>query len=248
MTPNRIGRSVRALRLRRGWRQRDVAAAAGTSRSTIGRIEAGQAQGVPLATLEAVATALGARIEIDLRWHGEGLDRLLDAGHAALVECVVRHLRRAGWDTAVEASFAIYGERGSIDVLAHEPRSGLILVVEVKSVIPDVQATIHALDRKARLAPVIARDRGWSCAGVGRLLVIGESRTTRRRLAEHAAVWSSAFPERGWAARRWLSDPTAPRAARPFSGLWILATAHRAGDPAGSGIRRRVRVRRSPDP
>ena len=34
-------------------------------------------------------------------------------------------------------------------------------MVEVKSVVPDNQAMLHGLDRKVRLAPLIAAERGW---------------------------------------------------------------------------------------
>src|SRR4029079_9408021 len=112
-------------------------------------------------------------------WNGEGLDRLLDQAHAGLVDQLVIRLRAAGWVADVEASFSIRGERGSIDVLGYHEATGIVLVTEVKSVVPDSQATVYGLDRKARLAPEIARQRGWTCRGVARLLVIGDSSTSR---------------------------------------------------------------------
>src|SRR5580765_8972595 len=85
--------------------------------------------------------ALDARVSCRLTWNGEELDRLLDAAHAAVVEQVVRRLAAEGWVAATEVSFNEYGERGSIDVLGFHPATRCLLVVEVKSVIPDVQAT-----------------------------------------------------------------------------------------------------------
>ena len=64
---------------------------------------------------------------------------------------VVRRLRALGWDVAVEVSFSRFGERGSIDVLAFHPARRALLVTEVKSVTPDMQAMLAGLDRKARL-------------------------------------------------------------------------------------------------
>ena len=66
-------------------------------------------------TVDTVTQALGARLDLRVLWRGEGLERLLDRRHAALVDLVVRRLRRYGWQVVVEASFSIYGERGSID-------------------------------------------------------------------------------------------------------------------------------------
>lgn len=145
-----------------------------------------------------------------------GLDRLLDQAHAGLVEQVVQRLRAEGWETDVEVSFAIRGERGSIDVLAYHEASGVVLVTEVKSVVPDSQATLAGIDRKARLAPDIARSRGWSCRGVARLLVIGDSSTSRRRVDALAATYRSAFPRSGVAVRQWLRRPDGPIAGLLF--------------------------------
>jgi hypothetical protein len=167
--------------------------------------------------LRKVAEALDATLELRLRWNGEGLDRLLDQAHANLVEQVVQRLRAEGWVTDVEVSFAIRGERGSIDVLGYHDASGIVLVTEVKSVVPDSQATLAGVDRKARLAPEIARSRGWSCRGVARLLVIGESSTSRRRIDALGATYRAAFPLGGVAVRRWLRQPD-----RPIGGLLFL--------------------------
>ena len=126
-----------------------------------------------------------------LDWNGEALDRLLDGEHANLVEIVARRLRSAGWEVAAEVTFWIRGERGSVDLLAWHPATRVLLVIEVKSVVPDQQATLSTLDRKARLGREIAGERGWNPLAVGRLLVIGDSRTARRRVDEHATTYDA---------------------------------------------------------
>jgi transcriptional regulator with XRE-family HTH domain len=233
----RFGRQVRALRRRRGWRQIDLAAVARMSRATVSRIELGHADEVTLVAIDTLARALSARLELALSWNGEGLDRLLDADHATLVDRVARELRALEWEVAVEVSFNIRGERGSIDILAFHPPTGVVLVIEVKSVVPDLQATFFTLDRKSRLAQEIARSRGWEGRTTGRILVVADGRTTRRRVAEHAAVFDAAFPARSVAVRRWLRRPDN---ARPFSGLWFLANDRRAS------ARHRISGRRAP--
>jgi transcriptional regulator with XRE-family HTH domain len=215
----RFGRQARALRRRRGWRQIDLAHAARMSRGRISRVELGHADELTLAALDAVARALGARLSVALTWNGEGLDRLLDADHAALVDVVASTLRSLEWNVAVEVSFNIRGERGSIDVLAFHPATGIVLIVEVKSVVPDIQATVFTLDRKTRLGLEIAAERGWRGRAVGRILVVADGRTTRRRVARHAATFEAAFPARTSAVKRWLRRPD----ASAFSGLWFLA-------------------------
>jgi hypothetical protein len=123
-------------------------------------IEAGRAGEVALDQLIRVVSALGAFLSVRVVYQGEGLDRLRDRRHAALVDALVARLRAAGWDVATEVSFNHYGERGSIDILAYHPATRTLLVVEVKSVVPDVGRMLATLDRKVRLAPDIALERG----------------------------------------------------------------------------------------
>jgi transcriptional regulator with XRE-family HTH domain len=234
----RLARSIRALRRRRGWRQADLARAAGVSQSAVSRAELGSAGGLSLRSLERLVVALGASLFVEIHWHGERLDRLLDQDHAGLVEDVLRRLRRAGWIAAPEVSFSIYGERGSIDILALHPTSRACLVVEVKSVVPDVQAMLAALDRKRRLARRIAGERDWEVATVSRLLVVADGRTARRRVEAHEETFAVAFPVRGADLRRWLRDPQ----ASSVSGLWFLPPTHGASGRQGREGRRRVRA------
>jgi transcriptional regulator with XRE-family HTH domain len=220
-----FGRSIRALRIRKRWRQEELGARAGMSRSVVARIEGGRAGHVTLATLERVAAALGARVLVKLLWQGEGLDRLLDGRHATVVDEVVRVLRAAGWTVATEVSFSEWGERGSIDILAFHPETRSLLVVEVKTVIGDAQELQSTLDRKVRLAPKIARARGWSADTVSKLLVVVASRSNRQRVEALAATFDTAFPARTWAARRWIA---APRRDGALHALWFLRIGHQA--------------------
>jgi transcriptional regulator with XRE-family HTH domain len=231
-----FGRGFKALRTKRNLRQLDVARSAGVSRGVIVRIETGHSASMTVKALEKAGAVLGARVICRLSWNGEGLDRLLDAGHAAIVDKVVRILEADGWTVATEASFNHFGERGSIDILAFHSASRIVLVVEVKSVVPDVQVTLVGIDRKVRLAREIARSRGWNAVAVGSLLVIRDDRTSRRRIDAHTATFANAFPDRARAIRAWLARPSA---AHPIRGLWFLT-----GEPHAAT---RQRIRR-PDP
>jgi transcriptional regulator with XRE-family HTH domain len=239
-----FGRGYKALRVRKRLRQEDLAAAAGVSRGVIVRIEQGHADKVTVATLEKAAAPLGARVLCRLSWNGEGLDRLLDADHARIVEQVVRMLQAAGWLVATEVSFNHFGERGSIDAFAFHAESRVVLVVEVKSVVPDVQAMLVTLDRKERLAIGIAAERGWAGVAVARLLVIREDRTARRRVDAHRATFANAFPDRARAIRGWLARP---EAGRPIRGPWFLSIESQAD--ARQRVRRpRRNAEREPGP
>ena len=124
----RFGLGLRALRRRRGLTQQQLASRSRVSRAVVWRIERGSADRVAVHTLVEVAAALGARVDLRLHWQGEGLDRLLDARHASLVEDMIALLDSSGWNAAAEVSFNVRGERGSIDVpdvqLARSWRAG----------------------------------------------------------------------------------------------------------------------------
>ena len=169
---------------------------------------------MPIETLAAVANALGARVDVRLTWQGEALDRLLDQDHAAIVEVVAKRLRDAGWDVRTEATFWIRGERGSVDILAWHAGSRTVLVIEVKSVVPDIQATLSNHDRKARLGREIARGVGWDAVNVARLLVIGESRTARRRVEANRETFAATLPDRFAQVRGFLAEPQVAPALR----------------------------------
>jgi Holliday junction resolvase-like predicted endonuclease len=205
------------------------------SQAAVSRCERGEADALTCATLRDIADALGARLTVTITWHGEDLDRLLDAAHADIVEAVVRLLRAAGWEVVPEATFSVYGERGSIDVLAWNPVTGALLVIEVKSVVPDMQAMLSTLDRKVRHAPAIAKARGWSVASVSRVLVLPDDRTARRRIESHATTIDQVMPLRTVAVRRWLTDPVGAIGGVLFLPMRGRTTArHRVGRPRGS--------------
>jgi len=207
----RFGLGMRALRHRRRWTQAQLAAKVNVSRSVIWRIERGHADRVAVHVLVRIAAALDARIDMRLLWQGEGLDRLLDARHASLVERVVEILTSSDWEVATEVSFNICGERGSIDVLAFHPATGSLLVIEIKSVVLDMQAMLVGIDRKGRLAREIGRERWCEVTSVTRLLVLPDDQTARRRVVRHGATFRAALPARTVDIRRWIRHPAGTR-------------------------------------
>ena len=86
----RFGADVRLLRRRKGWSQRRLAAEAKVGRWVVLAIESGRGDRIRPALLAAVVVALGGRVSIRVLYQGEGLDRLRDQRHAALVEAIVR--------------------------------------------------------------------------------------------------------------------------------------------------------------
>ena len=233
----RIARSIRTLRVRRAWTQRHLAAVSNVSRTFVSDVERGLVRYADIGRLEAVVAALGADLDVRVRWRGEALDRLLDEAHADLVDLAVRLLKAAGWEAALDVTFNEYADRGSVDVLGRHPLTRSLLVVEAKSVIGDAQATLMPLDRKVRLGSVIARPLGWAPATTSRLLVMWGGTANRRRVARIAASFDAALPARGAEVRRWLREPVGT-----LSGLLFLS------DSAAGGVRRRATGRMRVNP
>ncbi len=185
-----------------------MAAAAQVSPDVVSRLERGQVTGMPIATIEAVFVALGASVQLHVSWRGGGLDRLLDERHSALAGAVVERLRGDGWEVEVEVSYAVYGERGSIDVLGWHLGSTTLLVVEIKTELTSIEETLRRHDAKVRLARGIAAERfGWEARSIGRLLVLPDGTTARRQVDRHGPTLGAVLPTRGAAVREWLRHP-----------------------------------------
>jgi transcriptional regulator with XRE-family HTH domain len=194
----RLGLALRAARVKRRLRQCDLADQAGVSASLVSRLEHGDLGRVSLRAFRGVAAKLGVSLELVPRSASGELDRVVNARHAALGERVAAWIaRQPGWIVAAEISFAIYGERGIVDLLAwHESTSSLV-VIELKTAIVDVDELIGTLDRKRRLATRIAAARGWAARSVSSWLIVGDSSTNRRRVADHRILLTSALPRDG---------------------------------------------------
>ena len=231
----RLGNRVRAVRMRLGWRQVDVAAKAGVSATTVLRIEHGRLDTLQVCVVRRVLRSLEIELQLLARWRGGDIDRVADAGHAVLVGIIARFLEAAGWQVQAEVSFSIYGERGSIDLLAWHAPTRTLLVVEVKTSLNSVEETLRRHDAKIRLAAQVADERcGWSARSTAGLLALPDDTATRTRVARHASVLDRAYPLRGSEARSWLRAPQGgPR-------LLIFKSSPPAG-PARAAPRRRVR-------
>lgn len=235
MDDQRVGRIVRALRHRRGWRQLDLAVRASCSQRTVSRAELGHLPSIPV--LRRLFAVLDATLFLEVRWRAGALDRLLDEGHAALVGRLADLLAGLGWDVRVEVTYSEFGERGSIDILAFWRPLGILLVIEVKTDLAAVEAMLRKIDEKVRLAPTVASDRfGWQARQVARLLVLSESSTVRRRVTRQAAVFRRTFPARGVDIRRWLRSPE-----RELAGLWFLSPSRGTTGIQGVGGPERIR-------
>lgn len=143
-------------------------------------------------------------------WRGGELERLLDADHAALLErWAARKPRRWAASSRQEVTYNHFGDRGSIDDLAFDADTRSLLVSELKTGIYDAQRMLAKIDEKERLGAQIAARFGWRVRRVVSCLVLADTRTNRRRVQQHEALFRR-FDCRGRAALAWLADPGAP--------------------------------------
>lgn len=207
MEKRTVTRMLRALRKQCRWTQRQLATRLEMSQQRLSDLENGGLDGCSVDLLERWSSSLNATLVLDLRI--VGLRPLTDRRHAQIQNSLAETLRRDGWVVDVEPSFNHYGDRGRIDLLAYHPGRRVLLVVEIKTEVRDVQDLIGKLDVKQRIARQLAAERGWDVAAVVPAIVLREDRTIRRRIADHPALFAR-FRLRARAARAWLKAPTGP--------------------------------------
>jgi transcriptional regulator with XRE-family HTH domain len=225
METQRAARAFRAVRLHLRLRQVDVAARAGVSQQHVSDLERGQLGAMNADEVARLFEALDIRAVLTVAWRGGELDRLLDERHAAVGGACADLLRSRGWQVLGEVTFSVYGERGSIDLLAWHPATRTVLVVEIKSEITSAEETLRRHEVKARLAPQICRERfGADPLAIARLLVVADTSANRARVARLESTLGGAYPVRGALLRRWLAKPDGQ-----LRGLLFLNTARGGG-------------------
>jgi transcriptional regulator with XRE-family HTH domain len=182
-----IGRLLRMLRIRRGWRQGDVARKAQISRATVGRHENGSIGS--FSALERHAAVFSLRLDVRLLGRAGDLVRLADEEHAAIVETVASWLRGMGFEIETEASFSEWGERGRIDLLAFERAIGALVLVEVKTQLLDLQDLFGSLSIRERLVGTVADRRGWSVQRRVSVLAVAGTSANREVVRAHPALF-----------------------------------------------------------
>jgi transcriptional regulator with XRE-family HTH domain len=234
-----FGTRFRAVRVKRGWRQQDVAIRAGVHRTVVSNIERGHLAAMSIGTILAVARSLDIQVSLTARWHAADLDRLVNSRHARLHESVAQWFGSAlpEWVLDPEVTFSIYGERGTIDILAWHPRDRALIVIELKTDIVDVNQLMGQMNQRRRLARQIARDRGWDPVTISTWVIVANGRTNRARLAAHRAVLRNAFPLDGRSMQGWLRRPD-----RSVAALSLWERGEHGAANADLAARHRVRV------
>ena len=238
----RVGRALRLLRQRRGWTQAELGKAAGLSQSAVSLAERGHLDALGLHAIRRLFAALDARCDLLVSWRGGALDRLLDEGHASLVLRRAAMLRDRGWTVAIEATYSVYGERGSIDVFAARSAERAVTVEEIKTDLTSFEQLGRKTDEKVRLVRTrLCRERfGFDPLAVARVLVLPDSATARRKVERLAPALDAMFEARTREVQRWMRQPVGD-----ISGVLFVADMNRGGVRGDRRGRNRVRKARN---
>jgi transcriptional regulator with XRE-family HTH domain len=235
-----FARLCRDTRTRLRLTQQQLADMVGVSRGHIANLERGHAN-PPLALVERIANALDIEIELVMRAPviiGNGRQR--DLVHARCSAYSDRRLRGLGWITAREVEIVHGRSHGWIDILAFDPRTGTLLVVEIKTRLDDLGAIERQLGWYERSAFEVAGRIGWRPRRVVGWLLVLASDEVENVLRTNRELMERAFPVRARAMARSLEGGDVPNSGR---GLALIDPASkRQGWLLGS----RVDGRRSP--
>ena len=211
----RIGGELRASRKRRRERQKDVSHRAGLSRSAISSIERGYGGTISADSLQAVALAVGRRLDFQLS--SDTLTEPADAGHLAIQELVLRLGRRAGFARTFELPTKPADPMRSADVGLRDDHRRLLVLAECWNTIGDVGAAARASERKRAeaeaLAVAAAPLDADGMARPGRVRgcwVVRATARNRALVARYPEVFATRFPgsSDGWV--RALTDGAEP--------------------------------------
>jgi transcriptional regulator with XRE-family HTH domain len=192
-----VGRMVRTLRTTIGWSQRDLGARARRSQSMVCLVERGALPDLTFSTAAALLQAMGARLVVDVDApYLADHERQRDPAHARISSHVVGRLRRAGWEVRAEVEVGGDRSRGWIDIVAFQPASRIMLVIELKTEIHDLGQIERSLGWYEREASIVAHRFGWRpTRRIGCLFLLATQANDLRVAANRGSI-EAGFPLR----------------------------------------------------
>jgi transcriptional regulator with XRE-family HTH domain len=190
-----FARLLRESRHRLGMSQETLSRLADVSRGQIAKIELGQAD-PSLDTAERLAIALGLEVNLVARPPLLLEPRQRDSVHAACSGYADRRLRADNWETAREVEIIQGRSRGWIDLLAFNPHTGLLLVVEIKTRLDDIGLVERQVSWYERSAFDVGRRLGWPARRAAVWLLALASAEVEATISMNRQMLSLAFPGR----------------------------------------------------
>ncbi len=185
----------RSTRIRLRLTQGDLSDRVGISRSFLTKIELGRAN-PSIALVERIADALGLEIDLIARVPTVIGGHQKDLVHARCSAYVDRRLRIAGWQTSREVEIVHQRSHGWIDILAFDPATGMLIVIEIKTRLDDLGAIERQIGWYERSAFGVAREIGWTPRRVTGWLLVLASDEVERSIRSNRELLSRGFPIR----------------------------------------------------
>lgn len=205
----RMGREIRASRLRRKLTQAEAAARARISRSTWSRMENGKGAGQTVDAWQRAGLAVGRPLRLDF-----GRDPLeattSDAGHLAGQELILRLIRATGPRRFVELPTRPADSRRAIDVAALDERHRVLLVVQVWNTFGDLGSAVRGFNRELAAAAEVTAGMGVPDARVAGCWALVDNRPNRSLLARYPEFFATRFPGSSFAWARAITTSSPP--------------------------------------
>jgi transcriptional regulator with XRE-family HTH domain len=211
--------------------QQELAVAAGVSRSHIAGFENGRVN-PSIDLVWRISDRLG--IDVSFVAHPPVVigQRSRDVVHACCSGYIDGRLRRSGYLTAREVEIATNSAHGWIDLLAYEPITRTLVIVEIKTRIEDLGAIERQISWYEHNAMAVVRRLGWQPQRVLSWLLLLAADEVERAVRLHRPVLLRSFPARAPEMRRVLEDPRSILARRGLALVdpssrrrdWLLAT------------------------
>jgi transcriptional regulator with XRE-family HTH domain len=192
-----VGLAIGDVRRAIGWTQQELGRRSGFSQSFVSLVENGKLGDLTFDSAGRLLEAMGARLNVGVSAPFMA-DRSpqRDPAHARCSSYVAQRLRREGWQTAGEVEVGGDRSRGWIDLLAYDPRSRMLLVIEIKTEIADIGAIERTLGWYEREAWAAARRLGWRPRLTLGCLILLSTRANDDRLRRNRATFRTDFPVR----------------------------------------------------
>ena len=155
-----------------------------------------------------------------------------DAVHARCSAYVQRRLEASDWQVLREVEIGGDRSRGWIDLVAFDPRTGTLLIIEIKTELDDIGRVERQLSWYEREAWRLARRRGWRARRTIGVVLALDSEANHRVVGHQRAALAVALPGRATALRAITTHDSVPSLARYLAFIdprsrranWILAS------------------------
>jgi DNA-binding XRE family transcriptional regulator len=206
-----LGSDLKRRRSRRHLTQQQMSDRLGISRTRYSGIERGEGASAPLSVWFRAGVVLGTPFAVS--FSRDTVAPLVDAGHAAAQELVLRLARTHGRNGTFELPTRPSRDGGSVDVGIRDNRYRVLILVEIWNALSDLGAGARSTARKLVEGEALAEFRGDRVASCWLLVDTAANRAIVRR---HPEIFRRMFPG--------------------SSALWARALTDGSCPPAGAGV------------